>query len=312
MSIPPLGIATGLVAATVVVFAKAVRAGTTDRVRRRLAAGPHATRPVGGRSVPRAPAAVQLALDEAGLTAEAGASAWRIWVLAAPVMVGAAVLVGGTGLAGLAVVAVTGLPFGVLRAVRGRGDRRSDAALPDLVEDIARRLRTGSSLPQALAGAASGASAAHAEGKPLDPAADPAAALSEVVAAVERGGVLTDELDRWAQRRPRPAVALAVAALTLGVATGGPQARALDAVAATLRDRDAVRREATALAAQARASAAVMGFTPLVFAVVAGAADPRVAHVLLATPAGLACLASGIGLDAVAALWMLRITSAVA
>lgn len=246
-------------------------------------------------------------MDRAGVPTDQVARAWQAWLLIGSGSTVAAAVIGGPWLAGLALIVIAGVPLGLLHALRDRGANQAETVLPDLVEDIARRLRTGSSLPQALAGAAAPVATVHRHRR-----GDPTVDLAEVVAAVEQGAMLITELEAWAERRPRPAVALVVAALTLGVATGGPQARALDAVAATLRDRAAVRREATALAAQARASAAVMGFTPLVFAGLAVATDPRVGHVLVATPAGLACLAGGMALDAVAALWMLRITGTAA
>src|SRR5207248_2850893 len=66
------------------------------------------------------------------------------------------------------------------------------------------------------------------------------AELQAVATAAERGTPLVDALERWGERRPRGGVRLAVAALCLGAETGGAQARAVDGVAATLRERVAV------------------------------------------------------------------------
>jgi len=171
-------------------------------------------------------------------------------------------------------------------------------ALPAMLEAVAGSLRAGSSMLQALAAAVEDAPGLLG------------AELHEVVVRAERGSPLDAELERWVERRPVPGIRLAVAALALAVHTGGPQARALDAVAASLRDRGAVRREASALAGQARASAMVMAAVPLVFACLAATLDPRVGHVLTATPMGLACLGGGLLLDGVAGVWMARITRA--
>lgn len=264
-------------------------------VQQRLA--PPAPIASGGRRRAVAPTAVARALEQAGIDAPAGLL-WRRWKAAVGTGSLLAFLFAGPAAAGVVVLLAAGGPAVAVRALRGRGDRRIEASLPGVLDEVARALRAGSSLLQALRAASS-----KVDGRI-------AADVGTVVAAVERGGGLADELDQWAARHPVPGVRLAVTALALGAETGGPQARAVDAVAATLRDREAVCHEAHALASQARASAAVMGVTPILFAVIATALDPRVAHVLLATPLGLTCLVTGLALDAVAGLWMARITGA--
>jgi tight adherence protein B len=187
-----------------------------------------------------------------------------------------------------------------LHAARHRRDTRADAQLPDALELMARALRAGASLPQAVG------AAAESSGAPLD------VELALVAAEVEAGRQLVDALDRWAVRRPSPSVTLAVAALGLAATTGGTPARAVDGVAATLRDRLSLQREVRALSSQARASAMVIAAAPLAFAVLAGAADARTSRFLLRSGPGLACLVTGLALDGLAAVWMLRITRGVA
>jgi tight adherence protein B len=177
-----------------------------------------------------------------------------------------------------------------------RRAERYEAAVPEVLENLARALRSGAGLRPALAEAA-------ADG-PVPPRAD----LAAVVAAADRGAALVPALEEWAHRRPSPSVRLAVAALCLGVETGGAQARALDGVAATLRQRLAAAAEARALATQARASALVIALAPVAFCALATGTDPRVGAFLFRTPAGLAALAAGLGLDAVGAWWMARLT----
>jgi tight adherence protein B len=92
--------------------------------------------------------------------------------------------------------------------------------------------------------------------------------------------------------------------MRLAVELGGAPARALDAVSASLRDRLGVAAEARALAAQAKASAAVMFGAPLVFCVFLVLSDSSAAAFLLRTPLGLGCLVVGVGLDAIGARWM--------
>jgi tight adherence protein B len=88
---------------------------------------------------------------------------------------------------------------------------------------------------------------------------------------------------------------------------GGSRARAVDRVASRLRDHAAAAREVQALSTQARLSAVVIGGAPVAFAVLGLAGDGEVAHFLLATPAGWACVVGGLGLDGAAVLWMRRI-----
>jgi len=268
------------------------------RVERRLAhPGPSAGRPTSAEA--GAPRALVDALARAGIERPGAADAWRGWLVAGSVAPLLGLALAGPGAAVVAVVVVVAAPWALLWSWRDRGSARYDAAVPLLLDDAATGLRAGSSLLMALRAAGGRAPAALA------------ADVGALVDSVEQGGALAEELRRWSARQPRPAVHLASAALAVGARTGGRQGRALDAVAETLRDRAAVRREAVALATQARASALVMAVIPLVFAVAAAVLDPRVGHVLVHTPLGIGCLLGGLALDGVAGLWMNRITGTV-
>lgn len=52
----------------------------------------------------------------------------------------------------------------------------------------------------------------------------------------------------------------------------------------------------------------MISVAPVAFCTLAAATDPRTATFLFRQPAGLACLAAGLSLDALGALWMARIT----
>ena len=160
---------------------------------------------------------------------------------------------------------------------------------------MARGLRSGGSLRQAI-----GEAAAVTPG-PLG------ADLRLVVAVADRGTPLVEALESWGERCPRPGVRLAVAALCLGAETGGAQARAVDGVAATLRERLAVAGEIRALTSQTRASMFVIAAAPLAFCVFASATDARTSTFLFRSPIGLACLAAGLSLDVVGGFWMRRL-----
>jgi tight adherence protein B len=131
--------------------------------------------------------------------------------------------------------------------------------------------------------------------------------LHDVARAADRGTPLVAALEAWGERCPRPGVRLAVAALCLGAETGGAQARAVDGVAATLRERLAVAGEVRALTSQTRASMLVIAAAPVAFCAFASATDPRTSTFLFRSPFGLVCLVGGISLDIVGGLWMRRL-----
>lgn len=221
-------------------------------------------------------------------------SVWRGWLLGGAVVTGLTALAGGPGLAVVAVVATAAGPPVALSACSGRADRLLEEALPEALEEVARSLRSGASLHQAVE---------EAVAAPGLLGHDLGAVTGEVAAGVP----LATALDGWGRRRPLPGVRLAVSALGLGIETGGAHARALDGVAATLRSRAAVAGEVRALSAQARLSALVIVLAPLGFSALAAATDERTAGFFV-TPLGMAFLAGGLTLDALAALWMHRLS----
>jgi tight adherence protein B len=187
------------------------------------------------------------------------------------------------------------------RRLAPRRDRRDVARdLPEVVEALARAVRAGSSIRGAVASVAMGARGATG------------ADLAHLAARLDRGAPLPVVLDEWRlRRREVREVALVAVALQIAADAGGSVARALDGVADTIRSQQHLRAEINALASQAEASAVLIALLPLAFAAVAGAADPDTLAFLVSTPFGLVCLAAGIVLDAVALVWMRRITAGI-
>jgi tight adherence protein B len=293
------GAAAGAASAGVLVLASAaacravVGATSGARARARLPVARHD--PVG----PRAPRWLVPWLTDAACPWSADRT-WLVWLLSTTILVLGALAVGGPALVLLAGALAVFTPAALLWSLRGRRDRLTERALPDALEAIARAVRSGASLRQALEEAA---------GTTADPVVG--GDLRAVVAAADQGEPLVHALDGWTHRRPLAGVRLTVAALALGATTGGTHARAVDGVAATLRDRLALERELAALSSQARLSAIVIALAPIGFAALAIGSDARTAAFLLRTPAGLACLAGGLALDGLAALWMARLTRSV-
>ena len=249
------------------------------------------------RPLPAPPPRVAAALADADLPVPAPV-AWTLWLGALGAGSLVALVAGGPGLAGVALGALGLGPALAVRTRRGRADVRIEQALPVALEAVARSLRSGASLRQAVEEAGR---ARAGGGRAL------AAELSRAATEAAQGASLVAALEAVAVRRPLPGVRLGVAALCLGAETGGAQARAVDGVAATVRERLAVAAELRALSSQARISALVIGLAPVGFGAFAAATDPRTAQFMLHTPAGLALLICGLILDALGWLWMQRL-----
>jgi tight adherence protein B len=228
------------------------------------------------------------------------ARAWRVWQYAT-----VGVALGGTALIGLVfglllAVLVAGAPLAAWLVLRNRADAAYDATLANALDAAGRSVRSGGSLAQAVAEAATSVRGTVG------------ADLTRIAAAVERGRPFTDALAVWRAERDRPSVRLSVGALVLATQTGGPPARVIEDVAVAIRTRQQVAREANALASQARLSAVVVGIAPLGFMLVTCITDARNAHMLFGTPIGVTCVVVGLMLDGLGALWMHRMSAAVA
>lgn len=188
---------------------------------------------------------------------------------------------------------VTAIMVAVRALLTGGDDQRRVLVdgLPAVLEDVARGVRAGSSLRQACADAAATGGLAGSR-------------LAAAIAHAERGLALPKAFAAWAAGSAAPEERLAAGALALVATTGGPQARAVDGVAATLRDRRAVAAEVRAQSAQARLSAVVIGVLPAVFLAWVALTDQRTAGFLIAGPPGWACLVGGVGLELTGGLWM--------
>jgi tight adherence protein B len=222
---------------------------------------------------------------------------------AAMLAIGAAATVAAGVLIGPALIVVAGLA--VLaghhwwrRRIRTVAARRRSEQLPEALARMAGALRTGSSLTHALGEAGNGTDA------PLGPE------LSQLARSAEQGEPLLAVLDQWADSHADTGTRLAATALALASVVGTTPARAIDGVAATLRERLAQTGERRSQATQARYSAVVLSAAPLVFTGLLVATNTAAADFLLRTPAGWACVLIGMSLDALGAVWMLRLIRA--
>jgi tight adherence protein B len=181
-----------------------------------------------------------------------------------------------------------------LRLARSRRERRFAAGLPGALEQVAAELRGGGTVAAAVERLA---------------APDGAVAFDfrRVHVRTQLGLPLADALAGWPPEHDVPGVRAAAGALSVAAAMGGRAAEAIDGLAASLRHRLEATAEAHALSAQARLSAVVVGVAPLGYLAFSALVDPRSVTVLVATGVGRVCLGVGLGLEALAALWIRRI-----
>lgn len=221
---------------------------------------------------------------------------WSVWVAGLAGSFGVGWWIAGSGLGALSAGGWAFLPLLAPRWLERRSERQRFAAVPEVLDAVARGLRSGASLVQALEEASKEEGALASE-------------LSVVVAEAQRGAGVAPALDAWARRRPSGPIRLAATALAMGAEAGGATARTVEGVAATVRQRLAVAGETKALTSQARISAQVMALAPLGFCAIGAATDPALARFLFVTPLGWIFLATGAALDLGGAMWMRKLAA---
>jgi tight adherence protein B len=221
------------------------------------------------------------------------------WVRRAGARLGAFVALGTVWLgipgAALGFAAGAAWPLVGLRLRRQRRGERMDAALPDALESVAAAMRAGLGLARAFRAA------------DVTPPAD--AAVRALVARLDVGAPVEEALEAFAEATGVPAGALVATALRIGYRAGGDLPRVLEALAASLRERDEVAREMRAATAQARLSAWVVAGMPVAFLFLMGATSREQTRLLLRTPIGWGLLGVGLSLEAAGLLWMRRVVS---
>jgi tight adherence protein B len=217
-------------------------------------------------------------------------------LIAAALGVVATVLMAGPATAALLAAAGTAAALVARQRAAAVAQRRRTGQIPPALDRLATAIRTGSSLPSALGEV--GAVVAP----PLGPE------LAFLGRAASRGRPVVEVLDDWSARHDDPATRLAATSMVLATVVGSTPARAVDGVAATIRERLDLAAERRALATQARTSALVLAVAPLAFAALLVAGDTAAAGFLLGEPAGWLCLTAGLALDATGAAWMARLT----
>ncbi|MGF1664243.1 MAG: type II secretion system F family protein, partial [Kineosporiaceae bacterium] len=240
---------------------------------------------VAGRLVGRGEGEQQLSrrLEAADLTLKPGE-----WVV---IQIGVSATVGLLLLAvtlGNPVALVVGAAAGFLGTVaflRLRADRRRrsfHAALPDTLQLLASTLRAGLSLPQAVEGVVR-------EGRePIRTEFQRALVESRLGVPAERS------LEDIANRIDSVDFRWVVMSIRIQREVGGNLAELLDTVAETMRERERLRRHVSALSAEGRLSAWIVGALPVVFVVYLLLARPGYLTPLVTDPVGILFLVGSV------------------
>jgi tight adherence protein B len=181
------------------------------------------------------------------------------------------------------------------RKIRRHAKAARDDQLADVVGALAAALRSGLSIPQALA------YAADESPTPIE------GSLRALVGRIDVGEPLGVAVDRWARGIGTDDARLLAGVLRLHRRSGGDLPTVLDQVAATLRDRRSASREMRALTAQARLSGTILGFLPIGFLAFLWLTSRSDIEGAFRTPAGLTAVTVGLALEGLAFLWIRRL-----
>lgn len=223
------------------------------------------------------------------------------WLLVHLTITLAAGLVGLLISGGSAVVALLLLLAGVvgpwiyLRVRRNNRRRRFGDALPDTLQLMSGSLSAGLSLAQTVE------TVVHEASDPI------AGEFRRVLVETRLGVELEDALDGVADRFESPDFSWVVMAIRIQRQVGGNLAELFDTVAATLRERQYVRRQVLALSAEGRLSAIVIGALPPIFLLYLLLTNRAYLHPLFHDPRGIVLMVFSTVWLGIGAFWMSRL-----
>ncbi|TLM78317.1 MAG: VWA domain-containing protein [Actinobacteria bacterium] len=205
-------------------------------------------------------------------------------------------LAGSFALAILVVLVVTALPMVLLANAAERRRMRFEAQLPDVLSMMASSLRGGWGIGQAI-------------GLVVQEAPAPSRDEFRRVDAESRLGMpLERSLQSMADRMRSTDFQAVVTAIAVQREVGGNLAEVLDVVSNTIREREGLRRQISALTADGRISAYILVGLPFVILAILLLVSPDYLEPLYTTLFGSAMLVLGVVLLFVGAVWMWRVT----
>ncbi|MCA0328393.1 MAG: type II secretion system F family protein [Actinobacteria bacterium] len=187
------------------------------------------------------------------------------------------------------------IPFFYLRIKEERRKAAFQAALPDTLQLLAGSLAAGYSLPQAVD------TVTRESSGPM------AVELNKAIVEARLGVPMEDALDTIARRMNSVDFAWVVMAIRIQREVGGNLSEVLNSVAATMRERERLRRQVEVLSAEGRLSAVILGLLPVLFIVYLTIARPEYLSTLITTPLGLVMCVVGLVLLIVGAFWLRKV-----
>jgi len=185
-----------------------------------------------------------------------------------------------------------GLPFGYLIVKESRRTSAFLAQLPDTLQLIAGSLSAGYSMPQAID------TVVREADQPIS------GEFNRALVEARLGVPIEDALDGVAERMHSKDFGWVVMAIRIQREVGGNLAELLGTVAATLRERERLRRQVKVLSAEGRLSAWILGLLPPVFSLYLLLTQPSYLKPLVTEALGVLLLGVGVTLLAVGVLWM--------
>jgi tight adherence protein B len=187
------------------------------------------------------------------------------------------------------------LPWLFLLFARARRESKFLSQLPDTLQLLAGSLASGYSLPQAMD------SVARETQPPIS------AEFNRALIETRLGLLPEDALDGIASRTASQDFSWIVMAIRIQHDIGGNLAELLASVAGTLRERERLRRQVSALSAEGRLSGVILGALPVVFTVYLVLVRPDYIGPLFDTPIGLFLLGVGATLLTIGGFWMSKV-----
>ncbi len=189
------------------------------------------------------------------------------------------------------------VPFGYLSVKATRRRAAFHARLPDILQLMAGSLQSGYSMPQSV-------DTVVREGtQPI------ATEFNRALVETRLGVPLEDALDGVAERMDSLDFAWVVMAIRIQRQVGGNLAEVLTNVAATLRERERLRRQVQVLSAEGRLSGWILALLPMVFGLYLLLVRPDYLRPLWTTTVGLVMLGVAAVLMVVGTLWLRRVVT---
>ena len=123
------------------------------------------------------------------------------------------------------------------------------------------------------------------------------------------GVPIEDALETVGKRMDSVDFAWVVMAIRIQRDVGGNLAEVLTGVAATMRERERLRRQVQVLSAEGRLSAVILGAMPILFAAYLSVAQPQYVGLLVTTPIGIMMIVVGVILLIAGAFWLRKVVT---